>query len=224
MGNFCTPRMEFSFWSQQEATNTWVCVCTHPQKQPRLLLCLHSHKKKKIIGLHVRADQEFLPSQSGPISWKLTCALTPLRGGISEHGNTKSGKRKTLIDFTCFLMRLPQGPAVLQQLHALPPLPSEADTATVLWSNGFVFSPVPQVAAHADACSGSKRPARAHWLTDGLSDWCEQALPVSKTIRPFLHAAHAAHSDNSGRFTTAHFYNNGSSISDGGRQKQASHF
>lgn len=33
--------------------------------------------------------------------------------GISQHGNTKSGKRKTLIDFTRFLMHLPQGPAVL---------------------------------------------------------------------------------------------------------------
>ena len=89
-------------------------------------------EKRKYIGLHVRADQEFLPSQSGPISWKLTCALTPLRERISEHGNTKSGKRKTLIDFTCFLMCLPQGPAVLKQLLTFPRSPSKADTATVL--------------------------------------------------------------------------------------------
>lgn len=88
-------------------------------------------KKKEIIVVLVKTDQDFLPSQSGPISCKLTCALTPLRGRISEHGNTKSGKRKTLIDFTCFLMLLSQGPAVLSQLLALPPLPPEADTATV---------------------------------------------------------------------------------------------
>lgn len=51
-------------------------------------------KKKKIIGLHVGVDQGFLPSQSGPISWMLTCALTPVKGRIGEHGKTKSGKRK----------------------------------------------------------------------------------------------------------------------------------
>lgn len=139
MENFCTPRMDFTFWSHYKVTNTWVCVCTHAKKHPCLLFYLHSHKKK-ITGLHVRADKEFLPSQSGPISWKLTCALTPLRGRISKHGNTKSGKRKTLIDFTCFLMHLPQGPAVLNQLLTFLPLPSGADPETVQWSIGFVFS------------------------------------------------------------------------------------
>lgn len=92
-------------------------VCTHTKRKKKT-------KKKEIVGLHVRVDQEFLPSQSGPIRWELTCALTPLRGRISEHGNTKSGKRKTLIDFARFLMRLPQGPAVLTQQ-----LPSNADNA-----------------------------------------------------------------------------------------------
>ena len=39
-------------------------------------------------------------------------------------------------------MRLPQGPAVLRQLLALPPPPPRADTATVLWGNWLVFSVV----------------------------------------------------------------------------------
>lgn len=136
------------------------------EKQPRLLLCLHSHTQK-IIGLHVRADQEFLPSQSGPINWKLTCALTPHRGRISEHGNTKSGKRKTLIDFTCFLMHLP---------HCLCPHCYQKPIQRLYCEVTRWFSPyVPQVAAHVNACSWTcvvlknkkqkkvlnKRPAKA---------------------------------------------------------------
>ena len=157
--------------------NNWVCfsVCTHTPK-----------KKKEIVGLHVRVDQEFLPSQSGPIRWALTCALTPLRGRISEHGNTKSGKRKTLIDFACFLMCLPQGPAVLKQLLKFLffisfrlQLPSNADVGPVLWSDEGLFS------AHVPQVSWSRGffwlLEYEGWLTDGSSDWWNSALLVSKT-------------------------------------------
>ncbi len=107
-----------------ERRQTPECVSARTLKNNHVCfsVCTIAHTHTKIGGLHVRVDQEFLPSQSGPIRWELTCALTPLRGGISEHGNTKSGKRKTLIDFTCFLMRLPQGPAVLDQLLDFFPL------------------------------------------------------------------------------------------------------
>lgn len=92
----------------------------------------HTHAHTSIFGICVRVNQEFLPSQSGPICWKLTCALTPLRVTLSEHRNTKSGKRKTPSYFRCFLMHL-----ILKVLLSSsgcsisPPLNA---------SNGLVFS------------------------------------------------------------------------------------
>ena len=199
--NFCTPRMEFTFWSQQEATKH-LSVCLEKKNYTKTVyfsVCTHTNRKKKeIVGLHVRVDQEFLPSQSGPIRWELTCALTPLRGRISEHGNTKSGKRKTLIDFARFLMCLPQGPAVLTQFlffFLFSPrlqLPSNADNAhcVVKWW-GLFPACMPQVSWSCGffLCSWN---TRADWQMDRLTDGIQ--LCLSQRLHLFSRSTCAVYS------------------------------
>lgn len=113
--------------------NFFVCVRVTPERA-------HPHQRAhKNHWLRVKVDQEFLPSQSAPICRTLTCALTPLEGvgeRISEHGNTQSGKRKTLIDFAGPLnaspsrSRCPPRPLLCISLPPAPLPPSLALAAS----------------------------------------------------------------------------------------------
>lgn len=143
----------------------------------------HTHAHTSIFGMCVRVNQEFLPSQSGPICWKLTCTLTPLRVTLSEHRNTKSGKRKTLTYFGCFLMHL-----ILKVLLSSsgcsisPPL----NTIRSWYSNGLVFS------AHAtswysyEAYRGKGQQVLAHQVMDCLTG--TTGLCFCQRLCPFLHS------------------------------------
>lgn len=112
--------LKFPSWCGTKCLSVSVCtisisVCTITIKE----------KKNKIVGLFVAADQELLPSQSRPISWRLTCAL---RQKVNQQAPkcTKSGKTQTtLFNPHCFA----SGPAE----HP------ERDTATEMREDYFSF-------------------------------------------------------------------------------------
>lgn len=146
-----------------------VCVCVR-KKQTLWLLCLHSHTHK-IIGLHVRVDQEFLPSQSGPIRWKLTCALTPL--GESQRAWKHQVREKKNSHWLRMLLNAAASRSRCPQLVALffPHCPQKLIQRVCREVMGSLSPRAPQVGARTNSCLSSKRPTRACWVADGSSDW-----------------------------------------------------
>lgn len=84
------------FWCAIKHSSIWVSMHNHAG----YTVSQKAKEKNKIIefllGFFVTADLEFLPSQSGPISWKLTCALKEKETQQALKGRKSRNRRNSL--------------------------------------------------------------------------------------------------------------------------------